>query len=107
MGVEMRQAIEEYLNDIERNLYASVRVDAREEMLESCREHLLDFSHAVGDVEPLMLHREHYNFYAATLDMRGTEKPLRDAKLDDVRRFLGWVERRMSSIKDDGTLRML
>ena len=90
----MRQAIEEYLCVVERNLHPDMRVDVGKGILQRCRENLLEFSHTVGDVEPLTLNREHQRFYAAALEMLGTEELVKEAKLDDVRRFLDWLQRR-------------
>lgn len=90
----MWQAVEEYLCVVERNLHPDMRIDVGKSVLQSCRENLLEFSHSVGDVEPLTLNREHHRFYAAALEMRGTEELVKEAKLDDVRRFLDWLQRR-------------
>ena len=89
----MRQAIEEYLCVVERNLHPDIRIDVAKDILQRCRENLREFSRAVGNVEPITLNRAHHRFYAALLEMRGTEDLVKEAKLDDVRRFLDWLQR--------------
>lgn len=89
----MKQAIEDYLRDLDSRWQADVAANAREIMVHYQRENLLDFCSTVGDIDPPQLTREHLVQYAASLDERGTDKLMKDIGVDDAREFLHWLAR--------------